>query len=247
MKIAIVTGGNRGIGRSTAMSLANKGVGVILTYNNNAAEADAVVEEIKAANGKALALQLDITKVESFNHFTAKVSTALEKEWGQKTFDYLINNAGNAQRTLIKDVTEDMFDELVHVHFKGVFFLTQKLLTMMADEGHVIFVSSGLTRMTYPGVAVYAAVKGAIEVLTKYVAQEYSSRKIRANCVAPGAIDTDFGGGKTDEQRKMIGEHTLLGRVGLADDIGPLIASLLSDDNRWVNAQRIEASGGMQV
>ncbi len=248
MKIAIVTGGNRGIGKSTALNLAKRGVGVILTYNSHAEEAEAVVSEIKQSGGKAVALQLDVTKVKSFDDFTIQVSSALEAEWNQKTFDYLINNAGTAQRTLIKDVTEDQFDELVQVHFKGVFFLTQKLLTLMAHGGHVIFVSSGLTRVTYPtGVAVYAAVKGATEVLTRYVAREYSDRKIRANCVAPGALDTDFGGGRTDEQRKMIGDNTLLGRIGQADDIGPLIASLLSDDNRWVNAQRIEASGGMQV
>ena len=248
MKIAIVTGGNRGIGKSTALSLAGRGVGIILTYNSHAEEAEAVVSQIRKTGGKAVNLKLDITNVKSFDDFAIIISKTLEKEWNQTTFDYLVNNAGTAQRALIKDVDEELFDDLVQVHFKGVFFLTQKLIPLMADGGHVIFISSALTRLTHgAGVAVYAAAKGAIEVLTRYVAQEYSDRKIRANCVAPGALDTDFGGGRTDEQRKAIGEHTLLGRIGQAEDIGPLIAALLSDDNRWVNAQRIEASGGMHI
>lgn len=248
MKIAIITGGSRGVGKSTALNLARRGVGVILTYNSHPEEAEAVVSEIKKEGGEAAALKLDVTKVKSFEDCAAQVSQILEREWGRKTFDYLVNNAGIAQRALIKDVTEEQFDELVQVHFKGVFFLTQKLSPLMAYGGHVIFISSGLTRFTHgAGVALYAAVKGAIEVLTRYVAREFAERKIRANCVAPGALDTDFGGGRTDEQRKGIGEQTLLGRIGQAEDIGPLIAALLSDDCKWVNAQRIEASGGMHV
>jgi NAD(P)-dependent dehydrogenase (short-subunit alcohol dehydrogenase family) len=248
MKVAIITGGSRGIGKSAALSLAKHGVGVILTYNRHPEEAGAVVSEIKKDGGKAVALKLDVASVKSFDDFTAQVSQTLGKEWNQKTFDYLVNNAGIAQRTLIKDTTEDQFDELVQVHFKGAFFLTQKLIPIMADGGHVIFVSSGLARFTFPGgVAVYAAVKGAIEVFTRYVAAEYAPRKIRANCVAPGALDTDFGGGRTDEQRKALGGMTLLGRIGEAGDIGPFIAALLSEDSRWVNAQRIEVSGGMHV
>ncbi|HEV3436398.1 MAG TPA: SDR family oxidoreductase [Gemmata sp.] len=247
MKVALITGGSRGVGKSTALNVAKRGVGVILTYNSHPEEAEAVVSEIKKNGGKAAALKLDVAKVSSFEEFAAQVSQTLANEWKQKTFDYLVNNAGIAQRTLIKDATEEQFDELVRVHFKGAFFLTQKLIPMMADGGHVIFISSGLTRFTYPGVALYAAVKGAIEVLTMYVAREFSSRRIRANCVAPGALDTDFGGGRTDEQRKSIGEQTLLGRVGQAEDIGLLIAALLSEDSRWVNAQRIEVSGGMHV
>lgn len=247
MKVAIITGGSRGVGKSTALNVAKRGVGVILTYNSHPEEAAAVASEIKKDGGKAVALKLDVSKVSSFEEFAAQVSQTLAKEWQQKTFDYLVNNAGIAQRTLIKDTTEEQFDELVRVHFKGVFFLTQRLIPMMADGGHVIFISSGLTRFTYPGVALYAAVKGAIEVLTMYVAREFSSRRIRANCVAPGALDTDFGGGRTDEQRKSIGEQTLLGRIGQAEDIGLLIAALLSEDSRWVNAQRIEASGGLHV
>ena len=245
MKIAIITGGSRGIGKSTALNLAKHGIGIVFTFNKHPQEAETVVSEIKKIGGKAVALQLDVVKVKSFEGFVAQVSQALKKEWNQTTFDYLVNNAGNAQRTLIKDVSEEQFDELVNVHFKGVFFLTQRLIPLMNDGGHVIFISSGLTRVTRPaGVAVYAAVKGAIEVMTRYVAVEFAHRKIRANCVAPGALDTDFGGGRTDEQRKMIGEHTLLGRIGKAEDIGPIIASLLSQDNQWINAQRIEASGG---
>jgi NAD(P)-dependent dehydrogenase (short-subunit alcohol dehydrogenase family) len=246
MKIAIITGGSRGIGKSAALNVARRGIGVILTYNSHPEEAEAVVAEIKKNGGKAVALKLDVGRTNSFEDFAAQVSQTLEKEWKQKTFDYLINNAGIAQRTPIKDVTEEQFDSLVNVHFKGVFFLTQKLIPLIADGGHIIFVSSGLTRFAYPaGVAVYAAAKGAIEVLTRYVATEFSHRKIRANCVAPGALDADFGGGRTDEQRKMIGQHTLLGRIGEAEDIGLFIAGLLSEDSRWVNAQRIEVAGGI--
>lgn len=245
MKIAIVTGGSRGVGKSAAINLAKRGVGVILTYNSRREEADRVVAAIKHDGGKAVALQLDVTKVKSFSEFAAEVSRKLEQEWKRTTFDYLINNAGFAQRVPITDVTEQQFDELVDVHFKGVFFLTQKLIPLMADGGHVLFISSALTRVTHPaGVAVYAAAKGAIEVLTRYIAAEFARRRIRANCVAPGALDTDFGGGRTDAQRKAIAEHTLMGRIGTAEDIGPVIASVLSDDNGWVNAQRIEATGG---
>jgi len=248
MKIAIITGGSRGIGKSAAHELARRDVGVIVTYNNHPQGAEAVVSEIKKTGGKAVALKLDVTKIESFEAFARQVSLALDKEWGRTTFDYLVNNAGTAQRTLIKDLSEEQFDALVDVHFKGAFFLTQRLIALMADGGQVIFISSALTRLTYGGgVAVYAAVKAAVEVLTRYVALEYAGRKIRANCVAPGALDTDFGGGRTDEQRKMLGEHTLLGRIGEAGDIGPLIAALVSDDVRWVNGQRIEASGGTFV
>jgi NAD(P)-dependent dehydrogenase (short-subunit alcohol dehydrogenase family) len=246
MKIALVTGGTRGVGKSTAHSLAKRGVGIVLTYNTQADQAEAVVSEIKKAGGTAIAIQLNTAKVNSFDVFVTALSRALEVEWKRSSFDYLVNNAGIAQRSPIKEVTEDQFDELVNVHFKGVFFLTQKLIPLMADGGHVVFISSALTRVTHPaGVAVYAAVKGAIEVMTRYVAAEFAGRKIRANCVAPGALDTDFGGGRTDEQRKAIGQHTLAGRIGLAEDIGPVIASLLSEDNAWVNAQRVEATGGM--
>ena len=244
MKIAIVTGGNRGVGKSTAFHVAKRGVGVILTYWANADEAHAVAKEINDQGGKSAALQLDVGKISTFPHFVKSVEETLKRVWNQNRFDYLVNNAGIAQRTLIKDLVEDQFDELVDVHFKGPVFLTQKLLPQMNDGGHIINISSGLTRMTHPGVSVYASVKGAMEVFTKYLAKELGERKIRSNCVAPGALDTDFGGGRTDEIRKQLAAVSAIGRVGQAEDIGTLIAALLSDDFAWVDGQRIEASGG---
>jgi len=247
MKVAIITGGNRGIGKSAALNVAKRGTGVILTYNSHAEEANAVVAEIKKAGGTAVALQLDVSKSSTFSAFAATVEQTLQKEWKQKTFDYLVNNAGIAQRTLIKDLSEEQFDELVDVHLKGPVFLTQKLIPLMNDGGHVVNISSGLTRFTYPGTSIYGAVKGAMEVFTMYLAREFADRKIRSNIVAPGALDTDFGGGRTDEARKHLAAATALGRVGQAEDIGVLIASLLSDDFRWVDGQRIEATGGMHL
>lgn len=247
MKVAIITGGSRGIGRSTALHVARRGMGVILTYNTHREEADTVVSEIKKGGGKAVALKLDVTKTPSFGDFAGLVERTLQEEWRQKAFDFLVNNAGIAQRTLIRDVTEDQFDELVQVHFKGPVFLTQKLLPLMTDGGHIVNISSGLTRFTYPGASIYGSVKGAMEVFTMYLARELADRRIRANIVAPGALDTDFGGGRTDEARKQLGEATAMGRIGQAEDIGPLIASLLSDEFRWVDGQRIEATGGMHL
>ncbi len=247
MKVAIITGGSRGVGKSTALNVAKRGTGVILTYNSHPEEADAVVSEIKKGGGKAVSLKLDVAKTSTFGDFTGLVEQTLQEEWKQKTFDYLVNNAGIGQRTLIKDLTEEQFDQLVQVHFKGPVFLTQKLIPLMADGGHVINISSGLTRFTYPGTSIYASVKGAMEVFTMYVAREFADRKIRCNIVAPGALDTQFGGGRTDEMRKNLSAITAMGRVGQAEDIGPLIASLLSDDFRWVDAQRIEATGGMHL
>jgi NAD(P)-dependent dehydrogenase (short-subunit alcohol dehydrogenase family) len=227
--------------------LAKRGVGIILTYNNHAEEAETVVSEIKKNGGKAVALKLDVAQTSTFGDFAAAVEQHLQAEWKQKTFDFLVNNAGIAQRTLIKDITEEQFDQLVDVHFKGPVFLTKTLVPLMNDGGHVINISSGLTRFTYPGTSVYGSVKGAMEVFTMYVAREFAERKIRCNIVAPGALDTDFGGGRTDENRKHLAAASALGRVGQADDIGPLIASLLSEDFRWVDGQRIEASGGMHL
>ncbi|HEY9677776.1 MAG TPA: SDR family oxidoreductase [Drouetiella sp.] len=245
MKIAVITGGSRGVGKSTALEIAKRGIGVILTYHSKAAEAQIVVDAIKKDGGKAVALQLDISKVASFDSFIKQVSGALETEWQSKTFDYLVNNAGGAQRTPMPQTTEEEFDRLVNEHFKGPFFLTQKLMPLMADGGQVINISSGLTHMTYPGgVATYAACKGALEVITRYVACEYAPRKIRANTVAPGALDTEFGGGRTDEMRQMIASRTFAGRIGLAEDIGKLVAGVLSENFGWVNGQRIEATGG---
>ena len=245
-RIALVTGGNRGLGRNTALNLAKRGVDVILTYRGNKAEADAVVEEIKVAGAKGVALQLDVGRVADFDRFVGAVKEALPG-LGHSHLDYLVNNGGHGYHHTIAETTEEDFDELVNVHFKGVYFLTQKLLPVIADGGRIVNISSGLTRFTVPGISAYAAMKGAIEVFTRYLAKELGSRGITANTVAPGAIQTDFSGGVVRDNptmNKMVSDMTALGRPGLPDDIGPMIASLLSDDNRWVNGQRIEVSGG---
>ena len=247
-KIVLVTGGSRGIGKSIALHAAQRGMGIILTYNSNPEQGQSVADKINADGGKAVALQLDSSKTSSFSDFTNQVSRVLQKEWNRESFDYLVNNAGIAQRTLIKDTTEEIFDQLVNVNFKGVFFLTQKLIPLMVDGGQIINISSGLARFAFPGVAVYGALKAATEGLTRYFAKEYAERKIRVNSVAPGAIDTEFGGGKGDEShRQQIANMTALGRIGEADDLGVFVASLLSEDSRFVNAQRIEVSGGMFI
>ena len=247
MKIAIITGGSRGVGKNIALETAKRGNGVILTYNSKKEEAEIVVAEINKNGGKAAALQLDVTQISTFADFTAQVEKTLERYWNQKTFDYLVNNAGTAQRTLIKDTTEKEFDQLVQVHFKGPFFLTQKLIPLINEGGQIINISTGLTRFAHPGVATYAAVKAALEVVTMYLAKEFAEKKIRANVVAPGALDTDFGGGRTDEARQLLGNATALGRIGIAEDVGLFVAAMLSEDSRWVNAQRIEVTGGMYI
>ena len=248
MKVAIITGGGRGIGKSTALQVASRGIGIILTYNSHPEEAEAVAAQIKRNGGRAVALKLDSAQVASFDGFVEQVAQALERQWNRTDFDYLINNAGIAQRCLIKDTTEEVFDQLTAVNLKGPFFLTQKLIRLMVDEGHIINISSALARVTFPGVAVYGALKAALETLTRYFAKEYAQRKIRVNTVAPGAIDTQFGGGKGDAQtRKHIAEVTALGRLGEADDVGLFVAALLSEDSRFVNAQRIEVSGGIAL
>lgn len=247
-KIVLVTGGSRGIGKSIALNTAKRGLGVILTYNSQPAQGQAVADEINNSGGKAVALQLDSADTASFSNFGNKVLQVLSTEWGRESFDYLVNNAGIAQRTLIKDTTEELFDQLVNVNFKGVFFLTQKLLPFIADGGQIINISSGLARFAFPGVAVYGALKAATEGLTRYFAKEYADRKIRVNSVAPGAIDTEFGGGKGDEDHKQqLASAIALGRLGEADDVGLFVASLLSDDSRYVNAQRIEVAGGIMI
>ena len=247
-KIVLVTGGSRGIGRSIALNAAKRGLGVILTYNANAEQGEAVVKEINQSGGKAAALKLDSANVSSFAEFQELLLQVLRKEWNRNNFDYLVNNAGIAQRTAIKDTTESIFDELVNVNFKGVFFLTQKLIPMIVDGGQIVNISSGLARFAFPGVAVYGALKSALEGLTRYFAKEYADRKIRVNTVAPGAIDTEFGGGKGDEShRQQVAGMTALGRLGEADDIGLFVAAMLSDDSRFVNAQRIEIGGGIYI
>jgi NAD(P)-dependent dehydrogenase (short-subunit alcohol dehydrogenase family) len=246
-KVAIVTGGSRGLGRNTVLSLAKKGVNSIFTYNSNRAEADKVVDAVREAGAKAVALQLDTGDVRSFDAFVQNVRTALAG-FGTERFDYLVNNAGTSHHNSIEKTTEEELDNLYKVHFKGVFFLTQKLLPLINDGGRITNVSSGLTRFAIPGSAPYASMKGAVEVLTRYLAKELGARGIVVNTVAPGAIATDFSGGMVrdnPEVNKRVAEMTALGRVGQPDDIGPMIASLLSEDNRWVNGQRIEVSGGM--
>jgi NAD(P)-dependent dehydrogenase (short-subunit alcohol dehydrogenase family) len=249
-KITIVTGASRGLGRNTALNIARKGGDVIITYHSRSDEAQAVVAEITAMGRKALALQLDVGNSAGFAAFADKVRTALHDHWQRESFDHLVNNAGHGDYALIADTTEAQFDGLVNVHFKGVYFLTQALLPLLADGGRIVNLSTGLTRVSYPGYAAYAAVKAAVEMLSVYMAKELGSRGIAVNTVAPGAIETDFGGGAVrdnPEVNKIFADMTALGRAGLPDDIGPMIASLLSADNRWVNAQRIEVSGGQGI
>lgn len=249
-KIAIVTGASRGLGRATALSIARSGGDVIVTYQRRADEANAVVAEIEALGRKARALQLDTGAIGGFSGFVETLRVALRQAWQRDTFDHLVNNAGHGDYALIGDTTEAQFDALVNVHFKGVYFLTQALLPLMADGGRIVNLSSGLTRVSFPGYAAYAAVKGAVEVLTRYLAKELGARGIAVNTVAPGAIETDFGGGAVrdnPEINKLFAEMTALGRAGVPDDIGPMIASLLSESHRWVNAQRIEVSGGQGI
>ncbi|WP_059415856.1 SDR family NAD(P)-dependent oxidoreductase [Cupriavidus basilensis] len=247
--IAIVTGGSRGIGRNTVLSLARRGVDSIFTYHANRAEAAQVSAEAEAMGRRAVALQLDAGDSASFDRFVQAVRQALAG-LGAARFDYLVNNAGTSLHNAFAQTTEDEVDSIYRIHFKGVFFLTQKLLPLINDGGRIVNISSGLTRVALPGVAAYAAMKGAVEVLTRCMAKELGPRGIAVNTVAPGAIATDFSGGivrDNPEMNKRVADMTALGRVGEPDDVGPMIAALLSGDNRWVNAQRIEVSGGMAI
>lgn len=247
-KIAIVTGGSRGLGRNTVLALARQGVDVILTYRSNQAEAQAVAQQIEQAGRQAVALQLDVARSDGFEAFAAQVADALKQRWQRGNFDFLVNNAGIGIHAAFAETTEAQFDELMNIHLKGPFFLTQKLLPLIADGGRIVNLSSGLARFSLPGHAAYAAMKGGVEVLTRYMAKELGARGIAVNTVAPGAIATDFGGGVVRDNEQVnrgIAGNTALGRVGQADDIGGAIAALLRDENRWINAQRIEISGGM--
>jgi NAD(P)-dependent dehydrogenase (short-subunit alcohol dehydrogenase family) len=248
--LALVTGSSRGLGRNTALSIARRGGDVIVTYQSRADDALAVVKEITALGRKAVALQLDTSQVAGFAAFADALKKALQQTWQRDTFDHLVNNAGYGVHAPFAETTEAQFDGLVNVHLKGVFFLTQTLMPLLADGGRIVNLSTGLTRFAYPGYAAYAAMKGAVEVLSVYMAKELGARGITVNTVAPGAIETDFGGGAVrdnPEINKALAGLTALGRVGLPDDIGPMIASLLSPDNGWVNAQRIEVSGGQAI
>jgi len=249
-KITIVTGSSRGLGRNTAIAIARSGGDVVVTYHSRADEAQAVVAEITALGRKAVALQLDSSKVATFPDFADRLRTALRDTWGRDSFDHLVNNAGYGEYAAIADTTEAQFDAMVNVHFKGVFFLTQALLPLIADGGRIVNLSTGLTRFSAPGFAAYAAAKAAVEVLTVYMAKELGARGIAVNAVAPGAIETDFLGGAvrdTPDMNRQFADMTALGRVGVPDDIGPMIAGLLGEANRWVNAQRIEVSGGQAI
>ncbi|GAA4332033.1 SDR family oxidoreductase [Mucilaginibacter gynuensis] len=249
-KIALVTGGSRGLGKDMALRLAEKGIDVIITYNSKADDAQKVVEQIKQSGRKAATLQLNTGDVKSFDAFATKLSEVLSANFATDHIDFLVNNAGIGGYQLISDVTEEFFDELLNIHYKGVYFLTQKMLPLMNDGGGIVNVSSGLTRVAMPRSSAYAAMKGAVEVFTRYLAKELGSRGIRANTIAPGAILTDFGGGHlraSEQTQKIVSEITALGRPGEADDIGGVVAFLCTDDARWVNAQRIEVSGGMLV
>jgi len=249
-KIALVTGGSRGLGKDMALKLASKGIGVLLTYHSNSDEAQKVVTQISKAGGKAAALQLDAGNTKSFGSFFTQVRTALKDTFNADRFDFLVNNGGVGIYAPVTETTEETFDQLMNVHFKGVYFLTQAALPLMNDGGGIVNISSGLARFSTPGYSAYASMKGGIEVFTRYLAKELGTRGIRANVVAPGAIATDFGGGhvRDNEQlNKTIAGVTALGRVGLPEDIGGVVTFLCTDDARWVNAQRIEVSGGQNL
>lgn len=249
-KIAIVTGGSRGLGKNAIEKLAKKGVDVILTYHNQAAAAQEVVISVEAQGGKAVALQLNTGESGSFDGFVVQVKAQLQQVWQRDTFDFLINNAGVGLHESFADTTEEQFDLMMNVHLKGPFFLTQKLLPLMADGGRILNISSGLARFALPGSSAYAMMKGAIEVLTRYQAKELGARGITANVLAPGAIETDFSGGMVRDNpdvNRLVASNSALGRAGLPDDIGDMVALMLSDEAGWMTAQRVEASGGMFI
>ncbi len=248
-KIAIITGGSRGLGRNTAINLARRGADVIFTWRANQKEAESLIHEIEGLGRRAAGFRLDTRDTRGFDAFVTEVRDTL-RSWGRERFDYLVNNAGNSLHASLEETTEAQFDAIFNVHVKGVFFLTQKLLPLMNDGGRIVNISSGLARFALPGSSAYGAAKGAVEVLTRYLAREFGARGITANVVAPGAIQTDFSGGMVRDNpdlNKRIADMTALGRAGVPDDIGPMIAALLSDENRWVNGQRIEVSGGMAL
>lgn len=249
-KIALVTGGSRGLGRNMALAIAKKGMDVVITYNANKEAADEVTDQIKLMGQNAIAFQLDTSNVSSFDAFVSNLTAHLVRETGDSHIDFLINNAGTGLYAAVTETTEAQMDAIFNIHFKGVFFLTQKLLPYLNEGGGIVNISSGLTRITMPGSSVYGSLKAAVETLTRYQARELGDRKIRVNVVAPGAIETDFGGGRVRDN-KEINDHiaglTALGRTGLPDDIGGVVAFLCSEDAYWINAQRIEVSGGQAI
>jgi NAD(P)-dependent dehydrogenase (short-subunit alcohol dehydrogenase family) len=249
-RVALITGGNRGIGRATALALAADGVDSVITYRSHAEEADAVVADIEGLGRRAVALELDVADSSTFAAFAETLAATLRDTWGREDLDFLVNNAGNSSGSSFEEVTEEELDLLVDIHFKGVFFLTQRLAPTLVDGGAIVNISSGLARFCHPNRIAYGSVKGAVEVMTRYLALELGGRGIRVNAVAPGAVATDFSGGvvrDTPEVQEAIAANTALGRHAVADDIGPVIASLLGDANHWITGQRIEASGGMHL
>lgn len=250
MTIAVITGGSRGLGRNAALHLAQKGVDIVLTYHSNAAAAEDSLADIRAVGAKAIALRLDTADTNGFAEFTSQLRQKLQQVWGRDSFDYLLNNAGYGIHKPFAETTEQDFDGLVAVHLKGVFFLTQHLLPLIADGGRILNVSTGLARFALPGYAAYATMKGGIEVLSRYLARELGPRGIAVNTIAPGAIETDFGGGAVRDMpalNKIVAQSTAMGRAGLPDDIGGAIATILSPDNGWMTGQRIEVSGGQNI
>ena len=247
-KLAVITGASRGLGRNSALALADKGIDIIFTYHSNAQAAQEVIEEIKQKGQKAFALPLDTRDFNAVPEFVSQVKLLLVNEFGRSDFDYLLNNAGTGLHTSLEETTYDELENMLATHVKGPFFLTQALLPSIKDGGHILNVSSGLARFSLPGYGAYAMAKGAVEVMTRYMAKEFASRKIRVNTLAPGAIATDFGDGSVRDNQQvnqMVASVTALGRVGEADDIGKAVAMLLSEDSGWITGQRIEASGGM--
>ncbi|WLH15115.1 SDR family oxidoreductase [Pseudomonas hefeiensis] len=247
MSVIVITGGSRGIGASTAEQCARRGMGVILTYKSEAESADAVVQRIQASGGKAVALELDVADVSRFDSFRQAVVLALQATWGVKTLAGLVNNAGYGLFNPLESVTEAQFDGLLNVHLKGPFFLTQTLLPLMEEGACIVNLTSATTRVATAGVAPYAAFKGGLDVLTRYMAKEFGPRRIRANAVSPGAIRTELGGGLNDEFEALLASQTALGRVGEPEDVARVIAMLLSEEGRWINAQTIEVAGGYNI
>ncbi|NWK79472.1 SDR family NAD(P)-dependent oxidoreductase [Aquitalea sp. LB_tupeE] len=249
-RIALITGGSRGLGKNAALKLAAKGIDIIFTYHTRQDEADALVRQLEQLGRRAAALQLDAGNVRSFAAFAEQLKTVLQDKWQTGQIHHLVNNAGMGIYGSFAETTEEQFDALMNVHLKGVFFLTQTLLPLIADGGRILNVSSGLARFSFPGYAAYATMKGAVETLTRYLAKELGPRGIAVNVLAPGAIETDFGGGHTRDNPQvnaMIAANTAMGRAGLPDDIGDAIAALLTADSNWITGQRIEASGGMML
>lgn len=249
-KIALITGGSRGLGKSTALHLAKAGMNIVLTYKSSKSEADQVVKEIESYGQTALAMQLNTSDSSSFADFKQQLLSEMTQHFDNTHIDVLINNAGIGHHALISETEEENFDELYNIHVKGVYFLTQTLIPQINDGGLILNISSGLARFSLPGYSAYAVMKGAIEVFTRYLAKELGPRGIRANTIAPGAIETDFSGGVVRDNKdlnNMIASHTALGRVGLPDDVGGAIAAIAQDGTRWITGQRIEVSGGQSM